>query len=99
MESLPNREIMKAAEEIFRGPGLKLPHQVLEILRELTMAKDHPSAEDVYKRVKAKIPPISFDTVYRSLALFERKGVITMMRRLDDRTRYKPKPPNIITFF
>ena len=63
------------------------------------MAKDHPSVEDVYKRVKAKIPPISFDTVYRSLALFERKGVITMMRRLDDRTRYKPKPPNIITFF
>jgi Fur family peroxide stress response transcriptional regulator len=90
MEGLPDREKIKAAEEICRGLGLKLTHQRLEILRELTMAKDHPSAEDIYKRVKPKIPPISFDTVYRTLALFERSGVIARVHHLDDRTRYDP---------
>lgn len=54
------------------------------------MAKDHPSVEHLYKRVKPKIPPISFDTVYRTLALFERNGVIARVHYLDDRTRYDP---------
>ncbi len=85
-----DRDKIKAAEKICRGLGLKLTHQRLEILRELAIAKDHPSAEDVYKRVKPKIPPISYDTVYRSLALFERSGVIARVHHLDDRTRYDP---------
>jgi len=85
-----DRGKIKAAEEICRGLGLKLTHQRLEILRELAIAKDHPSAEDIYKRVKPKIPPISFDTVYRTLALFERSGVITRVHHLVDRTRYDP---------
>jgi Fur family peroxide stress response transcriptional regulator len=90
MQNSSDREKIKAAEEICRGLGLKLTHQRLEILRELATAKDHPSAEDVYKRVKPKIPPISFDTVYRTLALFERAGVIARVDHLDDRTRYDP---------
>jgi len=89
MES-PNHDKIKGVEGICRGLGLKLTHQRLEILRELATAKDHPSAEDVYKRVKPKIPPISFDTVYRTLALFERIGVIARVQHLDDRTRYDP---------
>ena len=86
----PHRNRIKDAEQICRDLGFKLTHQRLEILRQLTIAKDHPSAEDIYKRVKAKIPPISFDTVYRTLALFERSGVIARVHHLDDRTRYDP---------
>jgi Fur family peroxide stress response transcriptional regulator len=90
MQSSSERDKFKAAQEICRDLGLKLTHQRLEILRELAAAKDHPSAEDVYKRVKPRIPPISFDTVYRTLALFERSGVIARVHHLDDRTRYDP---------
>lgn len=90
MEGSSEQHKIKAAEEICRGLGLKLTHQRVEILRDLAIAKDHPSAEDVYKRVKPKIPPISFDTVYRTLALFERSGVISRVHHLDDRIRYDP---------
>ena len=79
---------LKGFEEICRESGLKLTHQRLEIFRTLANAEDHPSAENVYERVKAKIPPISFDTVYRTLALFERHGVIARVNHLADRTRY-----------
>lgn len=90
MQGSSEQDKFKAAEQVCRGVGLKLTHQRLEILRELASAKDHPSAEDVYKRVKPKIPPISFDTVYRTLALFERRGIIARVNHLDDRTRYDP---------
>jgi len=79
---------VKTFEQICRELGLKLTQQRLEIFRVLANAKDHPSAEDVYKRVKPNIPPISFDTVYRTLALFERFGVIARVHHLDDRARY-----------
>jgi Fur family peroxide stress response transcriptional regulator len=85
-----NRNGIQRAEKICRGLGIKLTHQRLEILRELAIAKDHPSAEDIYKRVKPRIPPISFDTVYRTLALFERSGIVARLHHLDDRARYDP---------
>ncbi len=85
--SLPTDKL-KAFEGICRESGLKLTHQRLEIFRVLADAEDHPSAEDVYERVKPKIPPISFDTVYRTLALFERYGVVARVNHLAERTRY-----------
>ena len=79
---------LKAFEKICRDSGLKLTHQRREIFQILADAEDHPSAEDVYERVRPEIPPISFDTVYRTLAVFERYGVITRVNHLADRTRY-----------
>jgi len=90
MQNSSQRDKFKAAEKICRSLGLKLTHQRLEILRQLAIAKDHPSAEDVYKRVKPRMTPISFDTVYRTLALFERSGIIARVHHLDDKTRYDP---------
>ncbi len=90
MKSSSEQDKFEAAEQVCRGLGLKLTHQRLQILHVLAAAKDHPSAEDVYQRVKPKIPPISFDTVYRALALFERRGIIARVHHLDDRTRYDP---------
>jgi Fur family peroxide stress response transcriptional regulator len=90
MHGSSQQDRIKTAEKICRGLGLRLTHQRLEILRELASAKDHPSAEDVYSRVKPRIPPISFDTVYRTLGLFERNGVIARVQHLDDKTRYDP---------
>lgn len=90
MQGAPNsvRDKIKTFEEICKGLGFKLTHQRLEILHVMATAKDHPSAEDVYNRVKLKVPPISLDTVYRTLALFERCGVIVRVQHPDDRTRY-----------
>jgi len=70
--------------------GFKLTHQRLQVFDILSDAQDHPSAEQVFERVRLRIPSISFDTVYRTLALFERHGVIGRVRQSDDRTRYDP---------
>ncbi len=84
------RDLVNAFEEICRRAGLKLTAQRLAILHTLTNARDHPGAEHIYEQVKSKVPPISFDTVYRTLALFERCGVIARVQYPDDRARYDP---------
>jgi Fur family peroxide stress response transcriptional regulator len=79
---------LKAFEAQCRRGGLKLTHQRVEIFRELASTDDHPSADVVYKRVQARIPTISLDTVYRTLLTFENHGLIARVSAFDDRARF-----------
>jgi len=80
----------EAVQSLFRNKGIKLTQQRLEIYREMMRAKDHPSAEMIYRRVIPRLPTVSLDTVYRTLDLFERMGLISRVEVLDDRSRYEP---------
>ena len=83
-----NEAKIRAFRELSRQIGLKLTHQRLEIFNVLTSMLDHPSAEDVFEEVKKRIPTIAFDTVYRTLSLFGRHGLISKVNYLDGRIRY-----------
>jgi Fur family peroxide stress response transcriptional regulator len=83
-----NKEKLRAFKELSKQIGLKLTHQRLEIFKVLSSKLDHPSAEDVFDEVRKRIPTIAFDTVYRTLSLFERHGLISKVNHLDGRTRY-----------
>jgi Fur family peroxide stress response transcriptional regulator len=79
---------LRAFRELSRQNGLKLTHQRMVIFHVLSSMLDHPSAEDVFTEVKKRIPTIAFDTVYRTLSLFERHGLISKVNYLDSRTQY-----------
>ena len=86
--SCRNEAKLQSFRELSRQNGLRLTHQRLEILDVLSFMLDHPSAEDVFEEVKKRIPTIAFDTVYRTLSLFERHGLISKVNYQDNRTRY-----------
>lgn len=67
-------EIREFRELCERG-GLAATHQrqvIYEILRNM---HGHPSPEEVYARVKRRIPSISLATVYKNLHLFIESGI------------------------
>jgi len=74
--------------EVCRRYGVKATHQRSEIYRELAGTKEHPDAETIYTRVRKRIPAISLDTVYRTLRLLEKKGLISRVGSLGERTRF-----------
>lgn len=74
-----------------REAGLKMTHQRLEVYRELVQASDHPSAEMLYKRIIKRLPTISLDTVYRTLATLEKYRLITRVQTLESQARYEAK--------
>jgi Fur family transcriptional regulator, peroxide stress response regulator len=82
---------LDSTRKLFREHGLKLTQQRLEILRAVRESGDHPSAEEVYRRVRPVLPTVSLDTVYRALMMFERIGAISRVEILDDRSRFEPK--------
>jgi Fur family peroxide stress response transcriptional regulator len=88
----PNRRTIEDRMAAFRAAckaaGLKATHQRVEIFRELARTQEHPDAETVYRRVRKRIPTISLDTVYRTLATFEAHRLVTKVEALCDRARY-----------
>lgn len=76
-------------EQACRGVGLKLTHQRLEIFRELVLAEDHPSAETLHKRLQKRLSTLSLDTVYRTLATFEKNRLITKVETVESQARYE----------
>lgn len=80
--------------ELFRNVckkhGIKVTPQRLEIFLQVIAANNHPSAEEVFRRVQKKLPTVSLDTVYRTLTTFNEQGLIAKVHFLDDKTRFDP---------
>jgi len=80
-------ELLEAFKAVYAETGLKLTHQRFEIFKVLTHSADHPSVEDIFEKVKRRVPTISLDTVYRTLTTLEQSGVLSRVR-LETRTRF-----------
>jgi Fur family transcriptional regulator, peroxide stress response regulator len=88
MEAKQVEERVKGFPNVCRRYGVKATHQRAEIYRELAGTDEHPDAETIYTRVRKRIPEISLDTVYRTLRLLEKKGLITRVGSLGEKTRF-----------
>jgi len=79
---------MRRFTDTCQGHGLKLTHQRMEVFRELAGADDHPDAETIYQNVRRRVPAISRDTVYRTLATLEEQGLVRKAEILASKGRY-----------
>jgi Fur family peroxide stress response transcriptional regulator len=68
--------------------GVKLPHQRLEVFREVAASFEHPDAEVVFRAVQERVPTVSLDTVYRTLWLLNGLGLITTLGPRRGRVRF-----------
>ena len=92
MKNLDTKSDINSAIDVFMGfcreLCIKPTHQRTEIYRELMATEDHPNAETIYGNVKKRIPAISLDTVYRTLRLFEQKGIISRVSAAGESMRF-----------
>lgn len=89
--ALEHQEIKQRLDQfksIAKQAGVKLTHQRLEIFHAVASSEDHPSAEAVYKVVKATMPTVSLDTVYRTLWLLTDLGLLTTLGPRRDSVRF-----------
>ena len=76
-------------EEACRKAGFRLTHQRLEIFRELARSTDHPSAETLHRRLARRVPTLSLDTVYRTLATFNHCRLVQKVETADSQARFE----------
>jgi len=79
----PRDIISKLAEQ-----GYRLTPQRLMILQAIESSDDHISAEEIYAQVITKYPVVNISTVYRTLELLKRLGMVTETDLGGGRVRY-----------
>ena len=77
---------------LFAAHGLKFTHQRYLVYRAMVATKDHPSAEMVWRRVRTEAPSISLDTVYRTLAALEQRGLVRRVPGQGEEGRFDGDP-------
>src|SRR5690606_5136679 len=88
---IPQKQIDRRIQEFVeacRAQGIKTTNQRMEILQELARSEQHPDAESLFLGVRKRLPSLSLDTVYRTLRLFEERGIITRVGSIKERARF-----------
>lgn len=83
---------MSRIEHLCADLGLRMTGQRRIIARILSEAADHPDVEEVYRRANRVDDRISLSTVYRTVRLFERKGILARHDFGAGRMRYEETP-------
>ncbi|MEJ5377020.1 MAG: transcriptional repressor [bacterium] len=58
------------------------------ILDELRSSQDHPTAEEIFQRIRKKLPRVSLATVYRNLETMSRAGIIRKVETAGPKMRF-----------
>jgi Fe2+ or Zn2+ uptake regulation protein len=58
-----------------RASGLKLTPQRMAIVREIAYDPTHPTAQELFERLRAAMPTMSFATVYNTLDALAARGL------------------------
>jgi Fur family peroxide stress response transcriptional regulator len=63
-------------QQLCHEKHLAVTHQRLVLYRELMKMVDHPNPEKIFERVRVELPSISLATVYKTLRVFLKAGII-----------------------
>jgi Fur family peroxide stress response transcriptional regulator len=70
--------------------GLRSTKQRLCVYDVILEKRDHPTADDIFLRVRKKLPKISFATVYNCLETFVECGLVKKINLDRNSSRYCP---------
>jgi len=73
---------------LLKQKNIKITHQRLAILKYLDEHHNHPTAFDIYTKLKERYPSLSKTTVYNSLDILQKYGIITALTICGSEHRY-----------
>jgi len=83
-------ETVEKLTKVLRNHRMKITPQRLMIFEILENNTSHPSAEEIYKKVKGIYPTVSFTTIYKTLEVLRELGEVKELTIDDARKHYDP---------
>jgi Fe2+ or Zn2+ uptake regulation protein len=71
-----------------RDRRIAVTPQRLAVMTALQNRRDHPTADLIYQEVRRQLPAISFNTVYKTLEILCRRGMVIKVNPLHAVARY-----------
>lgn len=78
---------MQIAQKL-RSEGFKVTPQRLAIFQALYDFDKHPNAESIYRNLHPSYPTMSLATVYKTMEIFEKIGLVRILNVGGDSCRY-----------
>src|SRR6185369_17886737 len=73
-----------------RAAGLKLTPQRMAIVKELASDETHPTAQEIFDRLRPGLPTMSFATVYNTLDALSTAGLCAALSLSPGSGRFDP---------
>ena len=74
----------------FRNSGYRATPQRIAISRYILRNHEHPSAQKTYQEVKKTHPTVSLATIYTTIKILKKTGLICELKLPQSQTRYDP---------
>jgi len=74
-----------------KSHSCKITPQRIAVYQTITETMDHPNAETVFKKLYPTYPTMSLATVYKSLELFSKLGLVQVINIGENSFRYDAK--------
>lgn len=74
--------------EILRGRGYKVTPQRLAVYEVLSHTRSHPTADAIYAELQPMYPTMSLATVYKTLDIFSKVGLVQVLNVGEESFRY-----------
>lgn len=94
MEKEKKENLISQFKAKCRNNSLKVTPQRTIIYEELVGSREHPSVDILYRKVKDRLPDISFDTVYRTLTTFFDLGIASVVEGVCNSKRFEGNTEN-----
>ncbi len=85
------RSLETSNKELYQS-GLRVTNQRSLILEIIRQGKGHLDADEVYRRAREKQPRLSLSTVYRTLQLLKKLGLVEELHFDENHHHYEVKP-------
>lgn len=92
-EAARSADAVRAFVEHCRAKGVAVTRQRLAIFEALAASRAHPSAEELHRLVREKLPSLSLATVYKNLDALRAVGAVGDVNPLHARGRYEAALP------
>lgn len=90
---------LQSPEDTIHGHGLRMTDQRRAVFDVLMGKRDHPTAVEVFTRVRVKVPSISLATVYNCLDTLTACGLVKTVAHERESVRYCPNLDEHAHFF
>jgi Fur family peroxide stress response transcriptional regulator len=83
-------DAISCPDDHIHGRGLRMTDQRRAVFDALMEKRDHPTAVDVFTRVRGRMPSISLATVYNCLDTLTQCGLVKLVTHEREPSRYCP---------
>ena len=84
--------MVTTSRKALNGVGMRVTHQRALIMEIIRKGRGHLDADEIYRRAREKETRLSLSTVYRTLQMLKKLGLVEELHFDEDRHHYEVKP-------